>query len=242
MRRSLATSILAVLVLTGCASVQPVAPSQVRVESKHIFEKNYSLGVEGSAYVGEPIVKVKDYYEIMREADVLAASESFRLNLPPFTHLDVPAGAIAEVRGTTSRNGKTYRVVNIKERTAALLNFLLNEDGSFEGSAINSAGAKMGYSYHPNPATARFVGTTVTKVDTSKGWKNFELIFSGVTKDSITVLYREYTPEDLARAAYSQNLVYPRESTSIRYRDTAITIIEASNERLRYVVKADGLK
>ncbi len=98
------------------------------------------------------------------------------------------------------------------------------------------------YTFRADPATARFIGTTVTKTDTTKGWKNFELVYSGVTKDSITLLYREYTPEDMARAAYSQNLVYPKESTAIRYRDIAITVIEASSERFRYVVKADGLK
>lgn len=241
MRRPLATSIAA-FVLTGCVSVQP--PPQARVESKHVFEKNYSLGVEGSAFVGAPIVRVKDYYALEREAKALSANESFRLNIPPFSHADVSAGTLAEVRGTTTRNGKTYRLLWIKEGTAVVLFFLLNEDGSFEGSAVNFAGAKMGYSYHPKPKTARFLplGKTLTEVDASKGFVNFELIYSGVTKDSITVLYREYTRDDMARAAYSQNLVYPKESTSIRYRDIAITVIEASNERLRYVVKADGLK
>ncbi len=239
--RMLAASVLMVA-MYGCGSVQPVAP-QVSVESKHVFEKNYSLGVEGSAYVGEPIAKVKDYYEFTQTTDALAASEAFRLSLPPFSHADVPVGTAAVVRGTTTKNGKTYRVIAINDPKAAILKFLLNEDGSLEGSAINYAGAKMGYSYHANPPTVRFVGTTkIQKVDTSKGWKNFELIFGGVTKDSINVLYREYTPEDLVRAAYTQNLVYRADSKTIRFRDIAITVREASNERFRYVVTADGLK
>lgn len=240
LRKILAATLL--MVPLGCASVQPVAPQQVRVDSRHVFEKNYSLGVEGSAFVGEPIVRVKDYYVVVREAEALQASESFTLN-SGMLHASVPSGTIGVLRGTTVKSGKTYRVVEIQAPKLIGEGFLLNDDGSLQGSGI----ALVSHfadpaSYRPEPATVRFVGTTVTKVDTSKGWKNFELVYSGVTKDSITVLYREYTPEDMARAAYSQNLVYPKESTTIRYRDIAIAVIEASNERLRYVVKADGLK
>lgn len=226
--------------LYGCSSVKPVAP-QVSVESKHVFEKNYSLGAEGSAYVGEPIAKMKDYYEVTSSAEALIAKDPFRINLPPFTHANLPAGTAASVRGITTKNGKTYRLVVIHDRSVPPLSFLLNEDGSFEGSALNGK-AKMGWSYRADPATTRFVGTTLTKVDVSKGFKNFELIFGGVTKDSINVLYREYTPEDMVRAAYTQNLVYPADAKSIRYRDIAITVKEASNERFRYVVTSDGLK
>jgi hypothetical protein len=68
MLRKILTATLLAVALHGCASVQPFTP-QVRVESKNVFEKNYSLGVEASAYVGEPIVKVKDYYETLREAE-----------------------------------------------------------------------------------------------------------------------------------------------------------------------------
>lgn len=232
-----------IVALQGCASVQPVAPPHVNAASEHVFDKSYMLGVESSVYVGEPIVKVKDYYETVRQAELLSATESFRMFVPPFFHADISEGSTAVVKGTTNRDGKTYRLAQLHGDTVltALL-FLLNDDGSLEGSAINTSGSMMGYSYHPDPASAKFVGKTVTKVDTSKGSKNFELVYSGATKDSINVLYREYTPEDLARAAFSQNLVYAKDSTTIRFREFIIKVIEASNERMRFVVEADGLK
>ncbi len=101
------------MVPLGCASVQPVAPQVRVVDSKHVFEKNYSLGVEASAYVGEPIVRVKDYYEVVQAADALQASESFILSRP-LLKFSVAAGTIADVKGTTRRHGKTYRVVAIR--------------------------------------------------------------------------------------------------------------------------------
>jgi hypothetical protein len=227
--------------ITGCGStsVQPVSPARVHTDSRHVFEKNYSLGVERSAYVGESIVRVKDYFETLRESDTLVASEPFKLSIGFLgEHEDVAAGAIAEVRGVTTKDGKLYRVVGIKGAKYRAHTYLLNDDGSFQGKALGAGGA----SCHTTPPTARLLSKTVTEVDRSKGWTNLELVYSGVTKDSITVLYREYTPDDMARAAYSQNLVYSKESTTIRFRDISIKVIEASNERLRYVVQADGLK
>lgn len=53
---------------------------------------------------------------------------------------------------------------------------------------------------------------------------------------------REYTPDDLARAAFPQNLVYAKDTTTIRFKEIVIHVLEASNERMRYVVGSDGLK
>jgi hypothetical protein len=246
MKRTLSTLIVlstALFSVSGCRSasvVQQVAPTQVHSESRHVFEKNYSLGVERSAYVGDSIVRVKDYFETSQESDALVASESFRLSLGLGQGENVAAGAIADVRGTTTKDGKKYRVIGIKGARYFGMTYLLNDDGSFQGTALSPVGGDS--SCKPKPSTARFFGKTVSRIDSTKGWINIELVYSGVTKDSITVLYREYTPEDLARAVYSQNLVYPKDSKTIRYRDIAITVIEASSERLRYVVQADGLK
>ena len=242
-RASLAT--LLAIALYGCASAKPVA--YARAEARHVFEKNYALGVECAASVGAPIVKVRDYYELVQDAEVLSATESFTLqeDLPPFLHADVPAGTLAEVRGATTSSGKALRVawikepvVWMKEPTDAALLFLLNEDGSFEGSAIDALNARMGSAYHPSPTTVRFL--PVASVDASRGFVRFELIYGGATKDSINVLCRTYGREDPERPTTSENLEFPRDATTMHFKEIEISVLEASESRLRYVVLSDG--
>jgi len=229
-------------VLSACASVQPVAPPQVQSESKYTFDKNYRIGETKSVYVGEPMVKVKDYYELASQANMLAASESFVLTGSPFMNESIAAGTAARVDGTTSCGNGSCRLVAIDNRTlmAAGVRLLLNDDGTLEGGGLNG-GSRMGWTYRANPPTAKFLSKTFTKIDTSKGEKNFELVYGGTTTDMISVLYREYTANDLARPAFSQQLTYAKGSKSIRFRDMQMQVTSADNERIVFVVTADGM-
>ena len=229
--------------LAGCASVQPTTTGPaVQSESKHRFEKNYVIGEEKGAFVGEPIVKVKDYWESTSSANALAADRAATIPLPPFSSIPVPQGSAAIVVGSTQKKGKTYRVIKVDNASASALQFLLNDDGTLEGSAINFMGSKMGWGYTPTPPDLRYLPKTLMATDTKKGWRNFEIIYSGATKDSLNLLYREYTPDDMARPSFTQNLTYDRSSMSIRFRDIAIRVISADNQGLRYTVEQDGMK
>ena len=231
---------LALCGLTSCASVQPIA-SAVVTAPEHKVDRNYELGKSQQVYVGQPLVRVKDYYEQQAQLQVVRADRAFRMLLPPFIHADVTQGAAARVVGTTQRNGKSYRLVVLPDPVAAALRLLINDDGSFEGSAINNFGSEMGFSYKPDPPDAKLKGDTATLVDKTKGYINFELVYGGTTGDSIQVLYREYTPDDMARPAFSQQLVYSLASKHIRFRDIQIDVMVADNERIAYTVVADGL-
>jgi hypothetical protein len=228
--------------LAGCASVQPLAPSPATSTAQHHVERNYELGKPQHVFVGQPLVRVRDYYEQQTQVAVLKADRTFRMLLPPFIHADVPQGSISRVVGATTRNGKTYRLVVLPDPAASQLRMLLNDDGTFEGSAVNMFNAEMGFSYKPDPPDARLVGDTATTVDKTRGYINFELVYSGTTGDSIQVLYREYTPDDMARPAFSQQLVYSLASKHIRFRDIQIEVSSADNEQISYTVISDGMK
>ena len=227
--------------LGGCASIQPVAQQPASQTSEHRFEKNYAIGAEKTAYVGQPLVRVKDYWELTSTGGALVADRNATLRLPPFITVEIPKDSTARVVGKTERNGATLRVAVIQAPNAAALRFLLNDDGTFEGSAINYMGQRMGFSYRPDPPDLHFLENTVVNRDTTKGWTNFELVYSGATKDSLNLLYREYTPQDLARPAFTQNLTYDRNSASLRFREVQISVLSADNEAIRYVVQADGM-
>ena len=57
-----------------------------------------------------------------------------------------------------------------------------------------------------------------------KGYLNHELVFTGVGSNGISLLYREYTFEDMARSAFKQELVYPKDTDEIRFRSYQIEV------------------
>ena len=98
----------------------------------------------------------------------------------------------------------------------------------------------MGYTYSPDPPTVRLRPDFSTSAIRAAGYLNFELVYSGVTKDSIRLLYREYTQSDLARPAFSQELVYERDAGTLRFRNILIRVVQASGEQIKFVVLEDG--
>ncbi|WP_347261273.1 hypothetical protein [Rudaea sp.] len=95
-----------------------------------------------------------------RPTEFLAPTSDFTMRLPPFITIEVLKNSRVPVIGTTQRDGKTYRVVVLPVPAATALRFLINDDGSFEGSAINNTGSRMGFSYSPTPSNTRLVAET----------------------------------------------------------------------------------
>ncbi|GHS86746.1 hypothetical protein FACS189487_01590 [Campylobacterota bacterium] len=65
-----------------------------------------------------------------------------------------------------------------------------------------------------------------------------ELLYQGISNNTINVLYREYA-NDMARPAFFQNLSYSLEgksSTIIRFKDASFEIIKADNNGMSYKV------
>ena len=235
-------------VLSGCGAVQTVAPTTYQapaISSEQKIETTYAIGEPEEAYVGEQMLRVQDFHVTVRETGSnsvqLSPTSAFTMKIPPFMSASFSSSDVMHVTGTTERDGKRYRVVQLPAAPAQMLRFLLNEDGTFQGSALNHVGNRMGWSYTPDPEGVRLLPTASrTSVDTSKGFVNFELVYSGTTGEAFQILYREYTKEDLARPAFSQTLVYEKGSTSIRFRNLEIDVHEASNERIKFTVVSDG--
>ena len=68
-----------------------------------------------------------------------------------------------------------------------------------------------------------------------------ELIYSGKNDISLNVTYREYTPDNLARTAFFQNITYQADAKQIRFKDFVVKIDDISNEKITYTVLEDGL-
>lgn len=230
------------LLIVGCATVEKTsspAPGPT-VSDERVVDRSYQLGKEQSVFVGGTLARVKDYIlQKTTRQGAMHASTDFSLFLPPIgPTLRVSTKQPIALSGTTIREGAEYRTVKLPGQP--YIDFLITADGRFEGSGINAMGARMGWNYTPDPISVVLRPDTSTSTISESGYLNFELIYSGVTKDSIRLLYREYTQRDLVRPAFTQDLVYERDSSTIRFRTMLIKVLQATGEQLRFVVLEDG--
>ena len=76
-RRIICLSLLA-FVFSSCASIKPLPPSAVTTE--RVEKKNYVIGKTQSCYVGDPMVRFKDYVIVKKPAAKVSASNDFTIN------------------------------------------------------------------------------------------------------------------------------------------------------------------
>lgn len=231
--------VLLTLVFSTCASIKPLPPSAVTTE--RVEKKNYEIGKTQSCYVGDPMVRFKDYVIVKKPTAKVCASNDFTINGGHFA-VSVNYSGMKEdtypILGTVTKDGTINYVVQFPIRRDLL--FLVSEKEDFTGTAVQSfGGGYIVYKYSVNPADTKFVRITQDSVEQKEGYTNYEIIYTGRTPDSIKFLYREYTPDDLAKAAFYQDLNYQADSKVIRFRNLRIKVEGADEEKIVYAVIED---
>jgi len=231
--RNIAAGILMSLILTGCfQSIRPLVRAHIGTEQ--VYEKNYSLNQRLTAYVGQPLVKVKDYKVKKYKAKHMRASEDF-----------VITGGIATIQGDsntdysivgeTTMDEQIYKVVYVSG-----IGILIKDDGGVHSKAINR-GVVMVYTFIAKPPNLKFTELKEEVVDVSSNFLNYEIIYGGTDGKSITITYKEYTSDDLIKPAFSQSAVYEKGAKQIRFKDTIIKTHEVTSDKIVFTVIADNL-
>lgn len=210
------------LVVAGCASV---APPPALVVS-HIANRNYEPGQPKTTNVGEAMVQVEDYYARSSGYGGWTATSTFSAS-NGFSSYGFQPGTIYATAYRREIGGNTYDVL-----TSFLDPVLVDQSGRV---------AKVGAALGPLTAELRDTGDRLVRydsrmVDTTMPFRKFELVYSGRTGDSIRIAYREYSPQDLARTAFFQELTYSVSEPVIRFRDLEIEVSEATNSSIKFVV------
>ena len=146
--------------------------------------------------------------------------------------------------------GDKFKIVGINEKgnfTVSLpgshLTFGITKDGHWDQTIASpsfwTSPVGGGSGYEINPQYTKFTKVSSVVPISDSGYINHELLYTGLGADGIHLLYREYTFENLARSAYSQNLVYPSDSQFIRFRSYKIKVVEKSSSEIKYIVEAD---
>lgn len=229
--------IFIVLFFFACATVTPMRP--ITSNPERIVEKNYEINKLQKVYVGEEIIKVKDYWVTHVTQNKMRCLNDFTLTNSRFFNDSAKKGDTFNVIGTTIHDNRRLYLIKFQNPNITAF-YGITEFGEWADFGV--FGGNTGTpEFKLNPENTKFELVKETKINTSQGFINFEIIFNGTTKDSINFLYREYTPENMARPAFYQNLTYPIDSDVIRFKEIKIKINEITNESISYVVLNDGL-
>lgn len=216
--------------MTGCA-VGPAVQS-TSAERKVVIIPG--IGVESNAEVGQTIISKA----------FLATSEAIRIQEPASEVVNypgtttIPAGIhplIARTDGGKlySAGNGTYSMMGTSVPSVGSAIFV-PENKSLPAVVYHSTA--MGYMTGKKP----IVGIEYTTSDKwSEGSFKRELVYSGVSQNTITILYREYQ-ENIARPAFSQELKYDlAQGKTIGYKGARFEVLKATNTDIVYkVVKA----
>ena len=196
--------------LSGCAT--PITPVSDRsLGDKHHFEKSYRVGEPQRVSVGEPMVRVKDYWLALSEAKVAVPNKTTILKWG-MSQTVLEQGQEYPLRGSVRLDGKDYALVGIsKEPLDAGITFavLVTSDGSLHNTLGYIKGANftiLGGEPNYSDPTTRLGRHNREKVEVTKGYDNYELLYTGKSSGAINLTYKEYSPEGMARGSLSTRI------------------------------------
>lgn len=235
-----------VILLTACShSVRP--PESPTSQAERYFEKSYTINVESSTYVGNPIIKVKDYYLLKAQSATMKPLAAFEVKY---------LNAVMPVSEKTDYPIKGYIDIDGVQHALVVITSAITPSGIGMALAVDSTGVPNGRLYvrnmigeyqrqPPDPtfsgASPKFSRSVKTTVDTTKGYINHELLYNGTDGKSIFVSYKEFSPDDFARSAFFQNLTYEAKNESIRFKNYKIKVVSANSESIKFSVLEDGM-
>lgn len=233
--RKILTCAVILLTMSGCTTAMKQS-NNVESSIENVDYKNYVLGQVSSAYVGETIIKRKSYDSIVK-ADLFQAQDDFNFS-----------GGIATTSiNLQARKGDSFRIAGQNEHD----NYVVNIPGSIFMLGISPQGEwdktvmspsfwtspiGSGNQYEMQPTNAKFKIVNSQTPVSAAGYVNHEIVFTGVGTNGISLLYREYTFENMARSDFKQELVYPIDSKEIRFRKYLIKLVSVTPSEMKYIV------
>ena len=234
------------MALGGCATPLKYDTPQF-LSDKHEFVRNYQGGVPMTVNVGEPMVKVRDYWMESTESSVAVAERDVNLKGGP-VNVDLLGGKKYQVKGRANIDGKDLTAVAFDEEPAGFRAVLINADGTLHNRI--AASIRIGnradelvaviYALTISDPSVRLIREKVETIKIAKGYENYELLYTGVSATGLNLTYREFSPDGLARVAFFQNLTYEAGAKSITFKKFRISVEKATSESITFTVISDG--
>lgn len=239
------------LILGGCAPVSQVKyqPLSLDKNLKHeyVTEKNYTLNIGRDAYIGESMIRVQNYTKI-ENPNFMKVSKDFSFNnQSALNNIQAKFSSADrfEIDGMCTIDGVEYTILK-HPKLDSKFRFLVDGQGNLYNrtllalKAFNFQANDYMLTQHQNlfePSDVkldRFLETVYTPESI-----NYEIVYTGKDKESLKLLYREFTPNDLARTAFFQTLTYDLNSKKIRFKNLNMKIDQVNNEKISFTVLSD---
>jgi hypothetical protein len=233
---ALFVSIALITLFFGCATIKPMENSKEVV--RHIYEKNYNIGINKSSFVGEEVIKVKDYYVINKKLNKIKSNQDFTVSVTGLSYA-ANKGEVFNILGIIEEDDGLKYVTTFPGMTH--IKFLINSNGTISSRIIGEMNQTFIVSPKVNPSNTTLEVVSVDEISSQGGYENYEIVFTGISEKNINLLYREYSREGVARVAFYQNLTYPIDSKKIRHKNIVLSVIEITAEKIDYIVVQDGL-
>lgn len=226
--------IIAALLISGCTtSMKPMATFS---HTEDVDFKNYTVGVQKRAYVGDQVIQRKAYAQVISN-NIYSADNDFIF--------DGGIGSVA-VYLNASKNDR-FKIVGKNENgndviaiPGSHLMFGLNKNYQWDGTVMSNSfwtsPMGSGASYKIEPDKTTFTPLTTEEPIKNSGYVNHEIVYTGMGANGLSFLYREYTFDGIARTAFKQELVYPKNTKEIRFKNYKIEVISATPSELSYRV------
>ena len=231
----------AIISLDGCSmTMRPEGPRSAGAERQ--YTKNYTIGEKKTVNVGDAMIKFQDYWVERIESPVVSPERTVNLE-GGLVDITFNAGQKYAVVGRIAFDGVEYSVVPVKN-SPDVPAALIKQDGTLLNRVArimpNGEVVVVVYSMTVSDPTVRMVRDSEQHIATTKGYQNFELIYTGTTATSLNITYREFSPEGLARTAFYQNLTYEAGSKLITFKNFRVAVESASSESITFTVVSDG--
>lgn len=211
---------------TGCATTLPSAPQKTSLVN--IPE----LNIESNAEIGQSMVSTARKIE----SKAIRLDNALTHNSGTWT-LSISSGVLPAY--ISNEKGSFYRV----QGPVALTTFGIGQPNTIGGIFIpndkNKPTEVFWMGAYGSPVSDAHPGIEVQNtIYESWGKDSFkrELVYSGVSQNTISILYREFQ-NDMARPAFSQDLKYDlSQGNSIGYKGARFEVIKANNTGIIYKV------
>lgn len=227
MRKGLIIPLGVILIGVGCSQPITLAPRAGLSTPRHIVDSSASVDSVAKAVVGNPLLKVKDYWVTTQTSDSMTPSSGFTFTGGP-NSVHFSDGEKLKVMGETKIDGSTFKVLGSSHDSMLLLVDAAN--GRLYPKVINGIGGPtMVWTFKSVPENIVFTGSTLETIAASLTYVNYEFIYSGKNGNVLNFLYREYTAQDLVKPAFSQTVTYDVSDKIIQFKNIKLEVLEVGS-------------
>lgn len=241
----LAFVLIPAIAISGCNGFGYKSPKSVSIspinslfiEEKTQEEKNYKIGETLTAYVGEPIVKKKTFRAKVESKLAAVPAMNTVITSSEFGQIVLTQDKQYLVKYDVFIDGARFTAMEVPTKTG-VISVLFDANGVISDRVVRD-GKLVSDSFKIKPINAYVMMDRPEETLERKMIENYEIVFGGVNNNQINMTYREFSPDDVARTAFFQELTYPTDSKTLRYKSLKIVVHNITSEGITFEVASD---